>query len=775
MAERFKGFERREQGGRAVAIGLVAAAWAILAFPWLSGSVSIPWDSKAHFLPQLQFLAQSMGGGESPFWAPYVFSGHPQIADPQSLMFSPPMLLLALVDPSPTAWAADAMQYLLLLVSMAAMVVWLRDKGWHPAAIVLTALAFGFGAAMAWRAQHLGQVMSLAYLPPLLLCLDRALARRSALWGAAAGLFAASLILGRDQVALLAIYFLVAYVPWRMFDSGGRVQALKSAILPLGTAAFVTAALIAIPIALTLLTAAQSNRPSIDFIGAGRGSLHPALFFTTFSADVFGASGKGGEYWGPPSGRWSGLDLFLAQNMGVMYAGALSIALIVTGAVSGLLWRREARLFTIALVLTALYALGWYTPVFKLMHSYLPGVDLYRRPADAAFNIGFLMAVLAGFTLHTLMTEGIPRFALWQKALLAALPVAAFAAMLGLAHHFGMLAQAASTIGLSAVLYAAAMALLMFAPRARSALLVTASVSAFMTIDLAISNGPNGSTALPPETFEVLDSETSNDTIAKLKDLTARGQSPTRRDRVELVGFGFHWPNASLTHRLENTLGYNPVRNARYVAATGAGDHAGLAEQKNFSPLFPSYRSRLADLLGLRYIATSVPVETIDKVLKPGDLDLVARTREGYIYENKNAVPRVLFAPSAQRADFFEILKSGTWPAFDPATTVLLEADAPKLARGAGRAEIEAYHLTSVTLAVTSPDGGYAVLNDLWHPWWVARIDGAEVPILQANVLFRAVAVPPGSHRVVMTFEPLRGAWKELSARISGSVTKDVN
>ena len=61
-----------------------------------------------------------------------------------------------------------------------------------------------------------------------------------------------------------------------------------------------------------------------------------------------------------------------------------------------------------------------------------------------------------------------------------------------------------------------------------------------------------------------------------------------------------------------------------YTRATGAEDHAGLPEQRKFSPLFPSYRSTLADLLGLRYIATSVPVEAIDKNLRPGDLTLVA-------------------------------------------------------------------------------------------------------------------------------------------------------
>ncbi len=32
-----------------------------------------------------------------------LFSGHPQIADPQSLIFSPPFLLLAAINPAPSA------------------------------------------------------------------------------------------------------------------------------------------------------------------------------------------------------------------------------------------------------------------------------------------------------------------------------------------------------------------------------------------------------------------------------------------------------------------------------------------------------------------------------------------------------------------------------------------------------------------------------------------------------------------------------------------------
>ena len=64
-----------------------------------------------------------------------------------------------------------------------------------------------------------------------------------------------------------------------------------------------------------------------------------------------------------------------------------------------------------------------------------------------------------------------------------------------------------------------------------------------------------------------------------------------------------------------------------------------------------------------------------------------------------------------------------------------------------------------------SPDGGWVVLNDVWHPWWRAAVDGAAAPIERANVLFRAVAVPPGRHVVRMTFQPFAGAFNQLLGR----------
>src|SRR5215510_5948425 len=105
------------------ALAMLALAAIVIGWPWLSGRVTIPWDAKAHFQPQIQFLAQSLARGESPFWAPYVFSGQPQIADPQSMIFSPPFLLLALFNSAPSLWAADVTLLAMVFLGGAALML----------------------------------------------------------------------------------------------------------------------------------------------------------------------------------------------------------------------------------------------------------------------------------------------------------------------------------------------------------------------------------------------------------------------------------------------------------------------------------------------------------------------------------------------------------------------------------------------------------------------------------------------------------------------------
>jgi hypothetical protein len=104
--------------------------------------------------------------------------------------------------------------------------------------------------------------------------------------------------------------------------------------------------------------------------------------------------------------------------------------------------------------------------------------------------------------------------------------------------------------------------------------------------------------------------------------------------------------------------------------------------------------------------------------------------------------------------------------------TVLLEEPSalarsrPDTPRRPGHARILSYRNGEVVIEADSPDGGWVVLNDLWHPWWFADIDAVPVPILRANVLFRALAVAPGRHRLRFQFRPLAGAWAQLRHRV---------
>ncbi len=760
----------------AVLLGLYAGAFLLLAWPWLSGAVTIPWDAKSQFQPELQFLATSLAHGESPFWTPNIYAGWPQIADPQSLIFSPLHLALAALTPAPSLRQADLVTFAYLFAGSLALVLYFRDRGWHPGGAMVAALIFAFGGSAASRLQHTGQIISLAYLPISLWLLARTMERASWAYGLAAGVAIGLLAVGRDQVAMLGLYVIAGYVLAFWLDGPGRLARVKATLLPL-TASGVTAIAIAIvPVVMSALLAADSNRPEIGFEYAGLGSLHPVHLLMLAFADLYGAADPAVEYWGPPSPVWSdtigGGRLFLAQNMGQIYSGILAILLIFgLGIARGLLWAREIRFFFIALIAGLVYALGWYTPIFRLMYDVLPGVELFRRPADATFIVGLMIAVNTGYLVHRLLSGTAPLgrgFLVIEIALIGALVVAAVA----IAMAAGQLGVAAVPIATGIAFAAAGIALIVVVARLvpTHPLLAAVLVLAFTTGDLAWNKAPDESSGLPPSRYDALLPQTRDETVALLEKKLAETTAPDRRDRVELIGIAYHWPNLGLARGFDHLFAQNPLRLRDFALTTGVKDTVAVPEQRPFTPLFPSYRSALADLFGVRFILTGVPVERIDPALRPGDLDMIARTADAYVYENPRALPRVMFVHDYRVVDFEMLIRSG-WPAaVDPRRTLLLEhapAHAPAGGAGTGTARIVSYANTEVTVDVEAATGGFLLLNDVWHPWWRAEVDSVPAPILKADVLFRAVQVEPGRHRIRFVFHPFLGAWEELRATLA--------
>jgi hypothetical protein len=526
---------------------------------------------------------------------------------------------------------------------------------------------------------------------------------------------------------------------------------------------------------LTALLAADSNRPGIAYERAVTGSLQPVHLLTFAFSDLFATNSPQVGYWGPPSSTWHSPGSILAQNMGELYAGAIPlVAMLWFGVVRGGLWAREIRVFAVMLLLAIFYALGRYTPVFHVFYDLLPGVSLYRRPADATFLIGATVAILSAFLVHRFLSSAVasPRISWFELIGAASSGIAVTAAAILVAASVDKLRAAVLPVLIGLGWALAAMAALGLAWRLRARPFAAALVLTLAsTADLAWNNAPNVSTGLAPALYDVLRPDTGNETIALIKAKLAASAAPDRRDRVELIGIGYHWPNLGLVHGFDHVFGQNPLRLEQFKEATGVGDTVAVPEQRRFSPLYPSYRSAFADLFGVRVIATGVPVEQVDRALRPGDLNFLARTGDAYVYENPRALPRVMLLTEWRRADFNELMRTG-WPEVDPARTILLE-QAPETppsrsSAGAGRgtARLLRYGNAEVVVDVEAPAGGFLMLTDVWHPWWRAEVDGNAAAILKADVLFRAVQLTPGHHEVRFTFHPVSGAIAQLEAKL---------
>ena len=67
-----------------------------------------------------------------------------------------------------------------------------------------------------------------------------------------------------------------------------------------------------------------------------------------------------------------------------------------------------------------------------------------------------------------------------------------------------------------------------------------------------------------------------------------------------------------------------------------------------------------------------------------------------------------------------------------------------------------------IRMIARSHDSSYLVLTDTYYPGWEATVDGVGTTIFRTNYAMRAIAVPPGEHKVTFIFRPPLfriGAW----------------
>ena len=354
----------------------ILTLWAVAALAWPLTDSVVPWDSKNHFFPMLRYLGESLAAGEMPLWNPYHFSGHPAAADPQSLLFTPTMLLFGWLVPSPSMTTFDIVVFAHLLPGALAMLGIFRRRGWRPEGAVVAAAIFMLGGSASARLQHTGIIFGYGLYPLAFLLLEEALDRCSYRFAAGFALIASLMVVGRDQVAFIAGLSLIALLGAKIVSSGRPLAYVRERIGIVAAMGAIGAVLLAVPVLLTTQFLSTSTRPSFGFGVAAMGSLPPESLATVLFANVFGSLRLTYDYWGPD---WHSLaeGTWTDRATNYLFVGTIpAILMLWHGIAGGRLFAREFRFFLGLGVVTTVYALGRYTPAFSFIFDSLPGVSL---------------------------------------------------------------------------------------------------------------------------------------------------------------------------------------------------------------------------------------------------------------------------------------------------------------------------------------------------------------------------------------------------------------
>ncbi|MEP7356260.1 MAG: YfhO family protein [Anaerolineales bacterium] len=143
----------------------------------------------------------------------------------------------------------------------------------------------------------------------------------------------------------------------------------------------------------------------------------------------------------------------------------------------------------------------------------------------------------------------------------------------------------------------------------------------------------------------------------------------------------------------------------------------------------------------------------------------LAHSGDVKVYENLAVLPRAFIASQAVVLSDADAQVALARADFDPAATVILAQPLPSspaiaLSGPPRPAAITAYTAEFVSLTADGP--GYLLLTDAYYPGWTATLDGAPTAIQRADLMFRAVALPPGPHTIEFRYDPLSvrlGLW----------------
>lgn len=753
----------------------------------LTGRAYLLRDILTFFHPWQSAVADAWRGLHLPLWNHDTYCGIPLAANLQSGVWYPPNWLFVLL---PFDLALTTTMVLHLVIAGVTMRAFLRRLGLHESSSFLGGALFAFGT---WTMAHLEFPMKLGaavWLPMLWSGLWDAMRRGSRRGlGIAALAVAMSLFAGYPQITFLGLVsaFLLALFLAPGVAGGKGVTAMQR-IHRWGTLP-VAVLLGAVIAGVQILPAREMTELSVKAAGydsavALTRSLPPKTLLGLFDPFAFGFPGMT-RYWGGE---------IVEYCFGAFYIGGLGLILAIASAPAFKRFRRRRRLsreevqappetpivpreiafFLLSgIVAGLLLALGRHTPLYGLLHAWLPGFDRFRWPATASFLIAVHLAALAAVGLESMRREHawIKR-ASWGAIALGGALLITWVLVRGPLQGVARGLLLAGSPGYQQAAWDAAHAAWLATLPARGAIPIVAGAlgltlvsirwrvpvawTALLLLDLFLAGRGLGFT--PARGFY----DAPNGRAAAVAEQLDGRRLYTPRAVDQLGNFlygcdnpvAFEWAkramlcNANVPAGVPQANGCDPLNPRRHDAFTQIFD----------DPQTPHpVRERIFDLWDAGLLLEAPDV-------RPLQVPEIANADEGLHWNpHEPGIGRATVVSGWRTFDdgnaALEALLSRE---HDPRTRVLLEipegvtppADASRAPQK--RADRVEYALgpNSIHAAWHVGDGGMLRILESWAPGWRATVNGAPAPVYRSDFLFLAVPVPAGSVDVELTYRP---------------------
>lgn len=386
---------------------LAAVVTALVCFYWplLEAGRCLPHgDFENLFLPGQVYAARGLQQGVWPLWNPYHFMGSPFHAGMQTALFYPPHWPLRLFAARPEGALFTLKLSLLLHLVWMGVGIYALARRWlgaHPWAAGVAAFALCYGSFVDNHLPHFNQILSMAWVPWLLLAGHGVATRpgRLNVAGLAASV-ALGVLVGHPQNIALGLIAMALLLPVWLWES--RVGWGES-VRRVGLMAL--AGLLALLLAGVQIVATAELTRQAWIVAQGEGWAESiALPMTKWRelVDPFAF----GSYAG---GRLAGTEGWMHSEYGV-YAGLSVLGMALLGAVAGL-WSPLTRRATVGLLLVAafgaLMAVGKATLFFDLVLSIAAPLRKFRAPARYLLLFHTSLALMAALGAEAILRQSL--------------------------------------------------------------------------------------------------------------------------------------------------------------------------------------------------------------------------------------------------------------------------------------------------------------------------------------------------------------------------------